>query len=89
MNHLMVRHNYRYCHDEDLRCIGWAVNEKVAGSERAPATFYTVKTLTATIQAEIELPIRNWERRHSSVENLPPIVYAQRGGLISESLSLK
>ena len=31
----------------------------------------------------------DWERRHSSLDNQPPIVYAQREGLIPESLSLK
>ena len=47
----------------------------------------TIRELIAVIDDRMRY--YNWERRHSSVDNLPPIVYAQRGGLIPESLSLK
>ena len=47
----------------------------------------TIRELIAVIDDRMRY--YNWERRHSSVDNLPPIVYAQREGLISESLSLK
>ena len=47
----------------------------------------TIRELIAVIDDRMRY--YNLERRHSSVDNLPPIIYAQRGGLIPENLSLK
>lgn len=47
----------------------------------------TIQDLIAVIDDRMRY--YDWERRHSSLDNQPPIVYAQMEGLIPESLSLK
>jgi putative transposase len=47
----------------------------------------TIHNLIAVIDEKMKY--YNMERRHSSLDNQPPIVYAQRERLIPESLSLK